>query len=164
MTYGYALLDASTNRILSIRIPVGQIPTNGLTDDGLYRNVIINDANLPNDDCKNFDHFIMNYAYNESTGEFDFVGEPPNKYATYSPSLGRWTWSDDEVMIDVRARRNELLTGCDWALVDDSPLTDAQKTEVRTYRAALRNFPSTITTVPGNIYDLSWPTKPSCLG
>jgi hypothetical protein len=43
-----------------------------------------------------------------------------------------------------RTMRNSLLTGCDWTQVPDSPLTEAQKEAWRTYRQALRDFPSIV--------------------
>ena len=59
---------------------------------------------------------------------------------------------------DCRLERNILLKDCDWALGPDSPLTDAQKTEVTEYRDKLRNFPATADFPNGAL-----PTKPDFL-
>ena len=58
----------------------------------------------------------------------------------------------------IRAQRNTLLNETDWALGPDSPLTDAQKTEVTEYRDKLRNFPATADFPNGAL-----PTKPDFL-
>ena len=42
----------------------------------------------------------------------------------------------------VRTRRNRILFYSDWAVLEDSPLTDAQVAEWVTYRQALRDITS----------------------
>jgi len=59
---------------------------------------------------------------------------------------------------DFRLDRNILLKDTDWTLASDSPLTDAQKTEVTEYRDKLRNFPATADFPNG-----AFPTKPDFL-
>jgi len=57
---------------------------------------------------------------------------------------------------EARNMRNELLSACDWAVLPDSPLSEAQIAAWKTYRQALRDvpgqadFPTTIV----------WPTQP----
>ena len=53
------------------------------------------------------------------------------------------TFDDDYWMQVLRGRRNELLTACDWTMLPDSSLSDAQKDEWIAYRQALRDLPST---------------------
>jgi Phage tail assembly chaperone protein len=43
-----------------------------------------------------------------------------------------------------RARRDGLLAVCDWTQMSDAPLTSAQQTAWRDYRAALRDLPATL--------------------
>lgn len=90
-----------------------------------------------------------------------------------NPTLenGEWvmTWevtsaSSDEIASrlaskssQVRQERNRLLADCDWAVLTDSPLTTARKTEWKAYRTALRNLPS----ADGFPHTMSWPTQPS---
>jgi hypothetical protein len=57
---------------------------------------------------------------------------------------------------EVRARRNTLLTACDWTQMPDSPLGEWVRLEWATYRTALRNVPSQ----PGFPADVTWPTPP----
>jgi len=66
---------------------------------------------------------------------------------------------------NVRKQRNALLAECDWTVLQDSPLTDAQVADWVIYRQALRditghaNFPDIQgPDMDGNNSD--WPTKP----
>ena len=86
----------------------------------------------------------------------------PNKVAVWSG--GQWTWDAEAFKDIIRKQRTNLLYQSDWALVEDSPLTDSEKTEVRTYRSALRNITTTDMPASGLVSDVAWPTKPTCLG
>ena len=57
---------------------------------------------------------------------------------------------------DVRLRRDMLLQESDWTMTSDSPLTDSQKDEAKTYRQSLRDLPAH-NEFPNNTF----PTKPS---
>ena len=60
----------------------------------------------------------------------------------------------------IRTRRDTLLANSDWAMASEQnrvTLTTQQKTAVETYRATLRNLP---TTYADNIDGLEWPTDP----
>lgn len=46
--------------------------------------------------------------------------------------------------VTARITRNLKLEASDWTQVPDSPLTDPQKEAWRTYRQALRDFPSVV--------------------
>jgi len=78
---------------------------------------------------------------------------------------GVWTqtWTtqqlpEDRAAENVRGHRNSLLKETDWAVLQDSPLTDAQTASWVIYRQALRditdhaNFPY--------LEDADWPVKP----
>ena len=60
--------------------------------------------------------------------------------------------SDEELLQNLRRRRNQLLTETDYLALADSTLTD----EMRSYRQALRDLPAN-TVDPANPV---WPTKP----
>jgi len=68
------------------------------------------------------------------------------------------TVGEEDTNALIRAIRDSLLTACDWTQVADSPLTDAKKAEWRTYRQALRNFPSTNSAT--SLENTTWPTAP----
>jgi hypothetical protein len=59
---------------------------------------------------------------------------------------------------NVRSYRNQLLAESDWTQIADSPLSDTQRTQWRTYRQQLRDYPSLIN------YELwtapEWPIAP----
>ena len=59
----------------------------------------------------------------------------------------------------LREYRNRLLDKSDWAVMQDSPLSDSKKAEWATYRQALRNLP-THSNWP-NLEDADWPTPPN---
>lgn len=73
-----------------------------------------------------------------------------------------WTirsWSQeelDETAENIRERRDELLSSCDWTQIPDSPLSDEDKTVWQTYRQELRD----ITGQSGFPTDVTWPTEP----
>ena len=62
-------------------------------------------------------------------------------------------------MTQLRNKRNDLLKDSDWTQANDSPLTDAKKTEWQTYRTSLRNITSGLTT-HDEVDSVTWPTKP----
>ena len=66
----------------------------------------------------------------------------------------------DRAMADLRFKRDNLLTKCDWTQSPDSPLTDSKKTEWATYRTNLRNLTNGLTTVE-QVNGVTWPTQPS---
>ena len=63
----------------------------------------------------------------------------------------------DNILEILRLKRDALLTESDWTQVNDSPLTDAKKTEWATYRQELRDITEDLT----NPFIVSWPTEPS---
>lgn len=93
--------------------------------------------------------------------------EAPNEYSEWIGGA----WVENSTMKDkikgveqvkMRNHRNFLLSSCDWGLGEDSPLTDSQKTELRTYRQQLRDVPASYTDIL-NAEDVVWPTKPTFL-
>jgi len=56
----------------------------------------------------------------------------------------------------IRARRDALLSACDWTLMPDSPLNDATKTAWTSYRQALRDIPGDCESP----FTVTWPVKP----
>lgn len=57
----------------------------------------------------------------------------------------------------LRAKRNALISACDWTQLPDAPLTTESKAEFAAYRQALRDLPSQ----PGlDVLSPAWPTPP----
>jgi len=68
------------------------------------------------------------------------------------------TWSDgalDRALVDLRDKRNSLLTETDWWGASDNTMTDAQKK----YRQDLRDITAGLDTVD-KVNAVVWPTKP----
>ena len=59
--------------------------------------------------------------------------------------------ADARAMVDVRAKRDDLLAATDWAALPDSPTMSSAMT---TYRTALRDYPATYTADNS----AAWPT------
>lgn len=61
--------------------------------------------------------------------------------------------------IGIRQARNADLAACDYAVMPDYPLSDAERAAVAAYRQALRDIPD-----QGNDPDaVEWPEKPAFL-
>jgi len=56
----------------------------------------------------------------------------------------------------VRAERNQLLSGCDFTRLDDAPVTPEKRAEWATYRQALRDI-----TLQPDPFAIVWPTDPN---
>lgn len=56
---------------------------------------------------------------------------------------------------EIRERRNQLLSECDWTQFQDSPVSGEQLTLWQTYRQQLRDI-----TNQSNPFEIIWPTKP----
>ncbi len=59
--------------------------------------------------------------------------------------------------VDARRLRSDLLSGSDWTVVADSPLTTEKQAEWKTYRQALRD----VTKQPGFPETITWPVAPA---
>lgn len=59
-------------------------------------------------------------------------------------------------LIELRRQRNQLLTQSDWTQLADVPLTQEQKNAWAVYRQALRDVPSSFSTLE----DVVWPETP----
>lgn len=78
---------------------------------------------------------------------------------------GTWTqvWtvaslSDDTCALNLRAKRDKLLADCDWTQMNDSPLSNEDKTAWATYRQELRDITS-LEAWP-HLTDDDWPVAP----
>ena len=107
--------------------------------------------------------FHASKVWNYTTEQWDTRALRPNYHAVWEN--GAWTWNVHTLLQDIRVERNNRLAFCDWTIANDSPLNDSQKTEVTTYRTALRNLPSSITIADiDSVENTPWPALPSFLG
>jgi hypothetical protein len=72
----------------------------------------------------------------------------PKKKPVYVPT-------NEELLSQIRAKRNQLLSECDWTQLPDISLTEEQKTSWKQYRQALRDMPTTC-----DVQNPIYPTKP----
>jgi hypothetical protein len=68
---------------------------------------------------------------------------------------------NEQSMTELRMLRDAKLAACDWRVVADSPLSEAQRSEWVNYRQALRDLPSTIQGPLLSLEDVVWPSEPS---
>ena len=104
-------------------------------------------------------NFMSTKCWSYSAGAWISRAAKPNRHAAWVD--GTWTWDSDLLLADIRTERNKIIFQSDWAVVADTPLTDAQQTEARTYRTSLRDLPSTLDmSTIRSLNDITWPTPP----
>lgn len=64
----------------------------------------------------------------------------------------------DDLLSNLRTRRDRLLADSDFTQLPDSPLTEAQRIAWAGYRTALRNLPETYAADPAAVI---WPAQPA---
>ena len=60
-------------------------------------------------------------------------------------------------MLQLRKTRNDLLSSCDWTMLEDAPISQEVKAQWVQYRQQLRDFPSTIEDCNDPV---NWPSRP----
>jgi hypothetical protein len=149
-----ALIDPDTGRIESFTMPA--------KESDLWDGQFIGALRVK------WDHhnvFGDNPGYGQHTHYFDgeaFVekAEKPSNNHLYNWSTKAWEWDSTGFWNNVRQIRGIKLSGSDWAVLADSPLTDSKKAEWQTYRTALRDVPAANSSVT-DLDNIVWPTQPS---
>lgn len=85
---------------------------------------------------------------------------PDYEYYDWNTTSYTWVENMTKVWETIRSQRTQLLSNSDWTQVTDSPLTAEKKAEWATYRQALRDLPTTQSSI-SSMSDLTWPTAPS---
>ena len=135
------------NQIKNLKLATGDNPAEGEQSDG----TTLVHIDFP---IENKVKFIQENYWD---GEWKSRVSPPNKYSSWNGT--DWVWSMDDLMRDVRKIRTNLLYGCDWTQLPDSPLTDEVKLEWQQYRQELRDLQFVSNDI-SNVDDVSWPTPP----
>lgn len=116
------------------------------------------------------DHLAKEIEASESNDEFLATKYYRDGWQTRDarPSNGHM-WIDDawsvppitaeDLWSAVRFMRDIKLSESDWTQFNDSPLSDSNKAAWATYRAALRDIPSTNADI-ASVEDVTWPTEP----
>lgn len=68
---------------------------------------------------------------------------------------------DTEHMLLLRSARDQKLGACDWRVMPDSPLTEAQRLLWVAYRTALRDIPQVVKRPLLSLDDVPWPEEPA---
>lgn len=152
----------------------GQIANTGKLKD-LFPNTSF-PASGPNDDwlAENNVKLIKSYKdYDNSTQKLEITDPYIDGDIVYDVNVvdlsadeisAITTAANDRAAKGVRDRRNRLLAESDWTQMNDSPLSNEDKTSWATYRQALRditshaNFPNLDTGINGDGGD--WPVAP----
>ena len=135
----------------------GVNPEEGLQVDGLYVKYI----NLEPDGIS-MDQFIELKYYNFETDTFRARPARPNEVAEWNSETLEWEWEEEQLLNLIRYDRNVKISITDWAVLPDTSLTEAQVSEIRAYRQALRDMPATIDMSQiTNTNDVTWPAPPS---
>ena len=72
-------------------------------------------------------------------------------------------WADgafDRTIVDLRSKRNRLLTSSDWTGLVDVNMTNEKSAEWKLYRQHLRNLPDGLDT-EDKVKEAAWPIKPA---
>ena len=101
-------------------------------------------------------HRISKTDFENLTNESNFVWDNTSETVRAK--------NDTELTEDRRnqmlSKRQNLLSMSDRYMLDDYPLTDAKRTEWRTYRQALRDLPDNATDAQILGGTIPWPTRP----
>ena len=148
----FAFIDPSTGEILNIRMPY-VVPENW-EDNAVIEGLIV----------KQLDADINNSAWisGKIWSGLEWVTKParPSERHTWTSEGWVEVINEEDEWVRIRFERQNLLFSSDWTQANDSPLTDAQKEEWRTYRQALRDV-STAQSSVQRYEDIVWPTEPT---
>lgn len=98
------------------------------------------------------ERYVARDMFSDYTDEDGVTHTKAEQEAAYQAGL------DAKVAEANRAIRNQLLADSDWTQMNDSPLTNEQKTAWAVYRDELRNI--TDQAAWPNLDDADWPVKP----
>jgi len=143
ITYPYSVYDLKTENP-NTSFPT-TIPDSLLEEFGVYK-VELKDSGYDDDDSK------------------DVVEITPTLSGSVYVQTYQITDADSETIekrkeikwVEVRTKRNTLLSESDWTQFQDSPITGSTLTEWQTYRQSLRDV-----TTQSDPYNIVWPTIPS---
>ena len=115
------------------------------------------------EDIDNMGVFVAERYWHHHLERFEVRPPSPNKHSVWGPS--GWSWSDEDLMDEIRLERRKRLYDCDWAVLPDVDLSISDSADLLTYRLALRNITNTVDiTTLSSVDEVDWPTKPEFLG
>lgn len=153
--YYCASINQTTGEILHLKMATPTPPAEGVQLDGTYL-VHVKEPLLEFTPAE----FMEQRYYDLINSAWVTRVSKPNPWATWNGTS--WDPNSDAVLQEFRNQRNRKLAVTDWALVEDSPLTEEEKESVRVYRQDLRDAPASNTNLT-SLDDAVWPTKPDFL-
>ena len=154
-----AYVNKISGKINRVAYPTYKIDPAGVSEDGKELVIHVTADNIP-EGCENLQHLMNYHWYVPSDGEFIFIGESPNRYATWSNELNGWQFDREDLLNDIRFERNRRLSATDWTQAPDSPLSEEKKVEWQNYRQSLRDIIETLGAIL-SISEVNWPNPPS---
>lgn len=143
----YYIAIIKDNQIQTLKLAGGSNEPEGTREDGTT--VIHIDFPIEN----RFE--FVNTRYWE--GEWKQRDPRPNQHAMWIDN--EWVWDHSDLLNDVRAVRNNLLSKSDWTQMPDADLTEEQKSLWTSYRQELRDLDFVSTDIT-HVDDVVWPTQP----
>lgn len=118
---------------------------------GAYQ-VVVRDGVVQDANGNWVENYVARDMFEEYTDDDGVTHTKAEQEVEYQATL------DADVAKNNRFIRNNLLTDSDWTQMNDSPLTNEDKTAWATYRQELRDI-SDLAAWP-NLEDADWPVKP----
>jgi hypothetical protein len=154
-----AYVNLETGRVDRCSLPQYNTPSDkSVLDDGEVQAIHVREDNMP-EGCESMFHLTRSWWYDIVSDKFIYVGDPPNDYAWWDKNINGWDWNRETLMNDIISYRNVLLSQSDWTQMNDSPLSDEEKSKWATYRQELRDIPE-ILDGPESLEDVPWPDSP----
>ena len=110
--------------------------------------------------CINFwtDTGFDRYYWSTTDSEWKYV--EPRKFQTFNWTTKEYETNFLDLQQVIRHQRNSLLNASDWSQLPDNGLSSEKRAEWVTYRLALRDAPSTNSSVT-DFSSVVWPTEPT---
>jgi len=143
----YYIAYIRNNEIQTLKLASGSNEPEGLREDGttiVHIDFVVQDKS----------DFIQTHYWD---GDWKEREPSPNRHSTWVD--GEWVWNQEDLMNEVRSIRTNLLYGCDWTQLSDSPLSTDMKNAWTGYRQELRDLEFVNSNIT-NIDQVTWPTQP----
>ena len=136
---------------------VGEVEDHGLLpNNATYTAPKVKEGHIPRWNGKKWEQV------EDHLGEEGYLDGQPHVINEYGP-LPKKGWSTtpppptpEEKAMQVRTERDGLITGTDYLLMPDYPISDDEREAVKAYRQALRD----VTKQPGFPDVINWPERP----
>lgn len=146
----YHVANVRDQQCVILQNAIGVLPEEGLDSSG--RTVVHIDFPIPNPA-----EWVETHYWDGS--EWQTREKRPNDYCTWDAETSSWSWSIDDLMVDIRLIRDKHLRLSDWTRLDDTGLSEESKSEWAVYRQGLRDITENLGGIE-SLDDVIWPIKP----